>query len=135
MAKKRTSAPKQLPDFTAIKREHLKEHIEQVAKFTPMRLRIAREAGGLTQSQISRAVKVSRGRWSQYEKGQRTLNWQVAAMVSVVCDIDTRYILYGYIDDRELLARVSEVKARIESQDGVPVMDGLHLWFGPTVDN
>lgn len=102
--------------------------LAEAANYAPMRLRIARTKSAMTQSEISRQLGISRGRWSQYEKGQRLINWKIVGEVSVLCGVDPNYILFGFVTDTDLATALREAKRQVEREDGLRVMDGLHLW-------
>ena len=106
------------------------EQVNELAKLAPVRLRIARVANNLTQAAIARELGITRGRWSQYEKGQRLLNWQLAGQVAVICEVDANYILFGYDFDieKDVRGRLKMAEETLKAQKVLPVTDGMHRW-------
>lgn len=106
------------------------DQVEELAKRAPIRLRIARVANHLTQAAIARELDITRGRWSQFEKGQRLLNWQLAGKIAVICKVDVNYLLFGYdFDiDKDMRDRLKMAEEMLRAQKEIPATDGQHLY-------
>ena len=77
-------------------------HIAAMRRTVWLRLRIARVVGNYSQAEIARELDITRGRWSQFEKGQRLLNWEVGAHVAVITDLNCDFIFLGKVDAERL---------------------------------
>ena len=83
---------------TITEEQKRKARVAAMGRTVGLRLRIARVAGNFSQSEIARELDITRGRWSQFEKGQRTLSGELAAHVALVTDLDVDFIFLGRID-------------------------------------
>jgi transcriptional regulator with XRE-family HTH domain len=111
--------------------EITRKRVERLAKHAPIRLRIAREASGKTRADMARELRMTRGRWSQYEKGQRLLNWEVACHIAMICEVDANYILIGFDEHLEpnVKGRIRMIEDKLRLEGVRAVIDGQHrVW-------
>ena len=105
---------------TTTEEQKRKARVAAMGRTVGLRLRIARVAGNFSQSEIARELDITRGRWSQFEKGQRTLSGELAAHVALVTNLDVDFIFLGRIDSERLkpvtLGRLRRAIKQVEQE-------------------